>query len=231
MSDLYTDLETSTTEPDDLGIDSRTLGRVFGKMTLATIASGLAAWFMLAQGIDLALGPSIIGLLIVVVLNVWMVSKIETMNPLALYGMLAFESVYMGALLGGVLQYYEPGTILVAFIVSAIYFAALMLVGLTTHKDLTRVGTVASIALIVLIVVEIVLLFINAPALWMIASAVSLIIFAGLTAYDAQKMKYVKYDGSTSTENLTTMLALNLYLDFVNIFVNMLEIMGGVYKK
>lgn len=229
MSDLYTGLENNT-ESSALGVDSRTLGRVFGKMALAVIVSALAAGFMLSQGVNLATGPSIIGFIIVIVLNILMGSRIQTMNPIAMYGMLAFESVYMGALTGGALQHYDPGMILVAFIVSALYFAALAFVGLTTRKDLTRVGTVASVALIVLIVVEIILFFINAPVLWMIASAVSLIIFAGLTAHDAQKVKYVQYDGSTSTENLTTMLALSLYLDFVNIFLNLLQIMSGVKK-
>jgi FtsH-binding integral membrane protein len=221
MEDIDSTIGTGMALPDG------TMTRVFGKMSIAMVVSALTAWLMTALGIILPTGVTLIGLLLIVALNLILVPRTQTLAPMAMYAMFAFEAVYMGALIGGYVQYYDPMTTMVAFIVSAIYFGTLVVVGLTTHKDLTKIGSICMIALIVLIIVEIILMFINAPVLWMLASAVSLVIFAGLTAHDAQQMKDVDYDGSTSTENLTTLLALNLYLDFVNIFVNLLQILNG----
>jgi FtsH-binding integral membrane protein len=208
-------------------LDSKTMSRVFGKMTIAMLVSAVTAGIMAFYGLTLNIFATLIGLMIIVVLNMVLGTKIKTMNPMALYAMLGFESLYMGALIGGVVQQYSSAAVMVSFIVAATYFIVLMLIGLTTKKDLTKIGTLSGVALIVLIIVEVIMMFFNVPVLWMIASGISLIIFAGLTAYDAQKLKLIEYDGSVSAENMTTMIALNLYLDFVNIFMNLLQLLGG----
>lgn len=102
-----------------------------------------------------------------------------------------------------------------------------MISGWITKKDMTRVGSVCSTALIVLIIVEIIMLFIGTPGIWMLLSAVSIIIFAGLTLWDAQKLRGLTNDGSVLSENMSTFLALELYLDFLNMFMNILQLLGG----
>lgn len=205
------------------GIQTRT----FGKMAVAMIISAVVALFMAMNGIQFGLAFALIGLLAVVVLNMWLGSKIATAKPSACYLMLGFESVYTGALLGGTLQAYSPGAAFVAFLVTAVFFAGLMISGWITRKDMARVGSVCSTALIVLIIVEIIMLFIGTPGIWMLLSAVSIIIFAGLTLWDAQKLRGLADDGSVLSENMSTFLALELYLDFVNLFMNILQLLGG----
>ena len=201
--------------------------RTFGKMAVAMIISAVVALFMAMKGIQFGLAFALIGLLAVVVLNMWLGAKIATAKPSACYLMLGFESVYTGALLGGTLQAYSPGAAFVAFLVTAVFFGGLVISGWITKKDMTRVGSVCSTALIVLIIVEIIMLFIGTPGIWMLLSAVSIIIFAGLTLWDAQKLRGLTNDGSVLSENMSTFLALELYLDFVNMFMNILQLLGG----
>lgn len=201
--------------------------RTFGKMAVAMIISAVVALFMAMKGIQFGLAFALIGLLAVVVLNMWLGAKIATAKPSTCYLMLGFESVYTGALLGGTLQAYSPGAAFVAFLVTAVFFGGLVISGWITKKDMTRVGSVCSTALIVLIIVEIIMLFIGTPGIWMLLSAVSIIIFAGLTLWDAQKLRGLTNDGSVLSENMSTFLALELYLDFVNMFMNILQLLGG----
>lgn len=205
------------------GIQTRT----FGKMAVAMIISAVVALCMTMNGIQFGLAFALIGLLAVVVLNMWLVSKIATAKPSTCYIMLGFESVYIGALLGGTLQAYSPGAAFVAFLATAVFFGGLVISGWITKKDMARVGSVCSTALIVLIIVEIIMLFIGTPGIWMLLSAVSIIIFAGLTLWDAQKLRGLTDDGSVLSENMSTFLALELYLDFVNLFMNILQLLGG----
>ena len=201
--------------------------RTFGKMAVAMIISAVVALFMAMKGIQFGLAFALIGLLAVVVLNMWLGAKIAAAKPSTCYLMLGFESVYTGALLGGTLQAYSPGAAFVAFLVTAVFFGGLVISGWITKKDMTRVGSVCSTALIVLIIVEIIMLFIGTPGIWMLLSAVSIIIFAGLTLWDAQKLRGLTNDGSVLSENMSTFLALELYLDFVNMFMNILQLLGG----
>lgn len=201
--------------------------RVFVKMGAAMIVCAFAAWLMMVNRIVLGVAPALIGLALIIILNIALARKVGTASPASMYAMLVFEALYIGALTGGTLQYYDRGMIIVAFIVTALLFVALAIVGLTTRRDLTRMGNVALVALIVLIIVELALLLVNAPVLWMIASAVSIIVFTVLTARDAQRITEVVYDGSRSAENLTTMIALSMFLDFVNLFMSILRIIGS----
>lgn len=189
--------------------------------------SAVVALFMAMNGIQFGLAFALIGLLAVVVLNMWLGAKIATAKPSTCYLMLGFESVYTGALLGGTLQAYSPGAAFVAFLGTAVFFGGLVISGWITKKGMTRVGSVCSTALIVLIIVEIIMLFIGAPGIWMLLSAISIIIFAGLTLWDAQKLRGLTNDGSVLSENMSTFLALELYLDFVNLFMNILQLLGG----
>lgn len=220
MNDLYTRDSMTTAQVSD--IQSRT----FLKMMLALVISAVTAFAMLAAGLKMNIYVCLIGLLVVMAVNWWLGSKTATASPISCYAMLAFESIYMGALIGGTLQYYAPGTALVAFIVSAVYFGGLCIAGWVTKKDLTRIGNICMVALLCLIVCEVILMFIHAPVLWMVVSAVSLVIFAGLTAKDAQGLKNLIDDGSRAAENISTFMALQLYLDFINIFINILQLLG-----
>ena len=108
-----------------------------------------------------------------------------------------------------------------AFVASATVFVVMAILGTATKKDLSRWGSYASAALIGLIVAMLINMFLKSSAANYIFSFIAVIIFTILTAWDAQRMKniYLQFGGEVSTNVLAVMGALQLYLDFVNLFL------------
>lgn len=107
------------------------------------------------------------------------------------------------------------------------------ILGTITKKDLSRIGFYASAALIGLIVAMLVNLFLHNPIIDYVFSIIAVIIFTILTAWDAQRMKdiYLQYGADLSTNGLAVLGALQLYLDFVNLFLQFLDIFGANEDK
>ena len=115
-----------------------------------------------------------------------------------------------------------------AFVASATVFVVMAILGTATKKDLSRWGSYASAALIGLIVAMLINMFLKSSAANYIFSFIAVIIFTILTAWDAQRMKqiYENYSGQVSVDGLAVAGALALYLDFVNLFLQFLQIFG-----
>lgn len=201
--------------------------RTFGKMAAALVVAAVVAGLGASAGFVLGVFPMLVGLLVVIGVNVWVSRRLATLPPAAVYAFLFGEAIYIGLMLSGVLQVYSPGAVFVAFVTAALFFAGLVIAGWVTRRDLSRLGNICVVGVFVLIVVELVLLFIHAPLLWMLCAAVSLVLFAGITARDSQMVRNLSSDGSVVTENVSTMCALSLFLDFVNIFLDILQLIGG----
>lgn len=126
--------------------------------------------------------------------------------------------------------FYPVGTIYVAFGVTALTFGVMSVVGYTTSTDLTKLGGILSMALIGIIIAMIVNWFVGSSQIDYIISIFGVIIFTGLTAYDVQKLKRigagVEYE-SASSKKLAIMGALDLYLDFINLFLFLLRLMSS----
>lgn len=125
---------------------------------------------------------------------------------------------------------YSGGTLVSAFVSSAVLFIVMALFGTFTKRDLSRVGAQATAALIALIIALVINIFLQSPAIAYVFSFVGVIIFTVLTASDSQKMKqlYLNSDGSAnSTTGIAVIGAMQLYLDFVNLFIFLLQIFGG----
>lgn len=125
---------------------------------------------------------------------------------------------------------YSGGTLVSAFVSSAILFIVMALFGTFTKRDLSRVGAQATSALIALIIAFVINMFLQSPAIAYVFSFIGVIIFTVLTASDSQKMKqiYLNSDGSASTTTgIAVIGAMQLYLDFVNLFIFLLQIFGG----
>ena len=156
------------------------------------------------------------------------ISVSATRNPTGSFIMLMVLSSMYGvefALLAGV---YTGADITAAFVSSATIFIVMALYGTLTKRSLDRFGAHAMAALIALILASLINMFLNSPAITYIFSYIAVIIFVILTAYDAQKMKniYLEYNGQVSTTGLAVMGALQLYLDFINLFIQLLQIFG-----
>lgn len=141
-------------------------------------------------------------------------------------------SALMGLSISWIFAVYTSVSIAQTFMVTAIAFAGLSLYGYTTKKDLSGWGTFLMMGVIGLIVAMIVNIWLQSPAIMFAVSALGVLIFAGLTAYDTQKIKttYIQMAESGQTEWLgkaAIMGALSLYLDFLNMFMFLLQFMGG----
>ena len=143
----------------------------------------------------------------------------------------AFAAV-MGVSISSIFIVFTGVSIAQTFLVTAIAFAGLSLWGYTTKKDLSGVGTFLIMGVIGLIVASIVNIFLASSALAFAISAIGVLIFAGLTAYDTQRIKteYVAHAAHGDTEWLgkaAIMGALSLYLDFINMFMFLLQFLGN----
>lgn len=146
----------------------------------------------------------------------------------------AVYSVLNGLTFGILPIVYDLNSIYIAFLMTAAMFASMSIIGLTTKIDLTRFGSLFGVGLVVMILVALVGVFMNLSAFELIFSFVGLVLFLGLTAYDMQRIRqyYLSVQGDAQMEQKTAIYgALQLYLDFINIFLYILRIMGKGNKK
>ncbi|MDT8758898.1 Bax inhibitor-1/YccA family protein [Sphingomonas psychrotolerans] len=179
-----------------------------------------------------SIGPSILG---------WIVM----LSPLAIVFAMSFGQARMsegtlkalffayagllGASLSTIFITYTDTSIAQVFFGTAAGFAGLSLYGYTTKRDLSGFGTFLIMGLIGLIVASIVNLFLQSSMMSLVISVIGVLIFAGLTAYDTQKIKsmYVHVAGTDMMGKVVIMGALNLYLDFINMFLFLLRLFGS----
>ena len=135
----------------------------------------------------------------------------------------------MGLSLSSIFLVYTAQSITQTFFITAAAFGALSLWGYTTKRDLTGMGTFLFMGVIGLIIAMVVNIFLASPALQFAISAIGVLVFAGLTAYDTQKIKEMYYEGDEVlvAGRKAIMGALTLYLDFINLFTFLLSFMGN----
>ena len=140
----------------------------------------------------------------------------------------AFATV-MGLSMSSIFLVYTGTSIAQTFFAVSAAFMGLSLYGYTTKKDLSGFGTFLIMGVIGLIVAMVINIFLQSPAMQMAISAIGVLLFAGLTAYDTQKIKsiYAQVAGTDMIGKTIIMGALNLYLDFINMFTFLLSFMGN----
>ena len=145
----------------------------------------------------------------------------------ALFLFMAYAAL-LGVMLSSIFLTYTHGSIARTFFISAASFGALSLYGYTTQRDLSPVGSFLVMGLFGLILAMVVNMFLKSTGLDFAISAIGVLIFAGLTAWDTQKIKemYSANDDGTVSGRKTVMGALTLYLDFINLFLFMLRFLG-----
>ncbi|MFB2551396.1 Bax inhibitor-1/YccA family protein [Ensifer soli] len=135
----------------------------------------------------------------------------------------------MGLSLSSIFLVYTGESIVQTFFVTAASFGALSLFGYTTKRDLSAMGSFLVMGLFGLIIASIVNIFLASSAVAFAISAIGVVVFAGLTAWDTQKIKemYVEADGDEMAGRKAIMGALTLYLDFINLFLFLLRFLGN----
>lgn len=212
------------------------MNKVYGLMSVAMLITGGVAW---AVGTNEAMLQAIFATplkWVVMFAPLVMVFAFGAMiNRLSYAAAQLFFYVYaaaMGLSLSFIFAVYTGTSIAQTFFVTAIAFASLSLYGYTTKRDLSAFGTFLIMGLVGLILASLVNLFIASSALAFAISVIGVLIFAGLTAYDTQRIKtdYIAHAQSMDQEWLgksAIMGALNLYMDFLNLFMFLLQFLGN----
>lgn len=148
--------------------------------------------------------------------------------PIILFLFLLYSAV-MGASLSFIFLAYTSSSIYGTFAAAAGMFGLMAVVGYTTKTDLTNFGSIMMMALVGIIIASLINMFLHSSGMDYIISFIGVLVFTGLTAYDVQKLKNigsgVEY-GTATTSKLVIMGALNLYLDFINLFLFLLRLFG-----
>lgn len=214
-------------------VQRKFLTKVYGWMSLALLLSGITAFIVATSPflINLVFGNKIGFPLLAIgeIVLVWWLSasirKISTMT--ASIAFLAY-SVINGATLASIFYVFSLDSIIVVFLVSALMFIGMSLYGVFSKSDIMSFGRYFSMAIIGLIVASVINIFLKSSGFNWVISIVTVVIFTGLTAYDTRKMILVSQqaDGSDMFQKASIIGALELYLDFINIFLALLRIFG-----
>ncbi len=202
----------------------------YGWMASGLLVSGLTAYAVVAIPSLFALIFGNMGVLLLLFalnigLAVMLTSKVAQLSPAVAGGTFLAYSMLEGVLLSSVVMAYTQSSITQTFMVTAGSFAGLSAYGALTKRDLTPVGQFMLFGLIGLLLASVVNIFMASSAIQFICSCVGVVVFAGLTAYDNQRLKYM-FSVTGGAGNLAINGALMLYLDFVNLFLALLRLTG-----
>ncbi len=218
------------------------MNKVYGTMSVGMLVTFAVAWAvgtspqLLAVFRDpVTLSPNILGWIVMFAPLIMVFAFGAAINKLSAAGAQLFFYVFaavMGLSLSWIFVAFTGFSIAQVFLVTSIAFAGLSLYGYVTKKDLSGMGTFLMMGVIGLIVASIINIFLGSPAIMFAISVLGVLIFAGLTAYDTQKIKttYLQMAHSGDREWLgkaAIMGALSLYLDFINMFMFLLQLLGN----
>ena len=209
------------------------LSRVYGWMTLALVISGVTAFLAATNEtiIRLTIGNGF-GFLILAVAELalvwWLTASIHKISSGAAFFAFILYSVLNGVTLSSIFLVYKIESIFMVFFISAGMFAAMAVYGTVTKSSLSSFGKYFAMALVGIIIASLVNFLLRSPMLDWFLSIITVVIFTGLTAYDAQKMLAVSGNASDDEvfKKVSVIGALELYLDFINIFLAMLRLFG-----
>ena len=207
------------------------MSKIFGWMFI-----GLLVTFLTGYGISL--NPNMLlnvmstaGLVLIVIaefaLVIFLSARITKMKPITAKISFLLYSFVSGLTFSSIFVVYNMSSIMIVFLITAVIFALFAILGATTKIDLTKVGTYLFMGLIASILVSIVNIFLNSSSLDFMLSIIFVLIFIGLTAYDVQRLGRISQLSLIDEDNLAIYGALELYLDYVNLFLHLLSILGS----
>ena len=209
--------------------------KVYTWMTLALVITGITAWVVAHSPAILQMIMTnkilFLGLLFGELILVWSVSA--AINRLSLTTatlLFVLYSVLNGVTMSFIFLAYTYESVTNVFLITAGTFAAMAFFGYFTKTDLSSIGRILFMALIGLIIATIVNIFVKSSGFGMIVNYLGVLIFVGLTAWDTQKIKQMlsmAEDTGETAQKVALMGALSLYLDFINLFIHLLRIMGN----
>lgn len=170
-----------------------------------------------------------VGIGILIILELAVVSilsvKVRKMSPTPAKILFCFYSIINGLTFASIFVLYELESIIYIFLIAASLFAIFAILGYTTNINLLKFSTIIFMLLIGIVIVSILNIFIGSSSLDFIISIVGLVLFLGTTAYDIQKVKYYE-QLDINEDNKAILCALDLYLDYINIFIRLINLFG-----
>jgi FtsH-binding integral membrane protein len=159
----------------------------------------------------------------------WLSARIHAMSVAKAQGVFYAFAALMGISLSSILIVYTGESVARAFFITAAAFASLSIYGYTTKRDLGPLGAFLMIGVVGLLLAMIVNMFVGSMGMGLLISVGGVLIFAGLTAYDTQKIKmmYMASDSHSTAQKKSIHGALQLYLDFINMFLFLLHLLGN----
>ena len=209
--------------------ENKIFGKTFFWMFLGLLGSAIIAWYTYSSGlfIDIVLGDYFNWLLILELVVVLVFSLLFRKMPPTLVGILYFVyAMINGVTLSVIFAVFDLSSIIYLFIVSAVIYGVLGLIGYKTDKDLTSWKPYLSVFLIAGILLSIINIFIQNSTFELFLDWAILILFFGITIYDINKIKLLQQDPNIVSEKIHIYCAMQLYLDFINIFLRILSIFG-----
>ncbi len=161
------------------------------------------------------------------ILVIFLSAKVRTMGKNTARIFFILYSFVSGLTFSSIFIAYKLTSILFVFLLAAVIFLIFGLIGYYTKLDLTKWGTYLMMALIAVIICFIVNIFTANETFDFVLSVICILIFIGFTAYDVQKIKALAEEEDIPEDNLSIISALNLYLDYINIFLHLLSIIGN----
>lgn len=215
---------------NEISVENKLFGKTFFWMFLGLLGSAIVAWYAYSSGLffKIVLGGYFNMLLILELVAVLVFSLLFRKLPPTIVGILYFVYAMLdGVTLSVVFAVFELNSIIYLFVISALVFGVLAFIGYKTDKDLSSWSpyiTVFLIAGIVLSFINLVLL--KNPIFDLILDWVILALFCGITIYDINKIKMLQAEPDIAQEKIHIYCAMQLYLDFINIFLRILSIFG-----
>ncbi|MBI5324720.1 MAG: Bax inhibitor-1/YccA family protein [Ignavibacteriae bacterium] len=210
------------------------LSKVYAWMVGGLLITSLTAWYIFSTGFWKQIVTNSIlfyGLIIGEVALVFILSsKVQKMTTFLAGSLFILYSAMNGLTLSVILAVYTAESVQQVFLISAAMFAGLSVFGFVTKKDLSGIGRFMFMGLIGLLLTMVINLIMGSSMLDFLISVVGVIVFSGLTAYDTQKLKemyMVQFEGGETAAKASILGALTLYLDFINLFIFLLRLLGN----
>ena len=213
----------------------RFMVRVYNWMTTGLATTGLVAYGVASSPslTQMIFGNSLIPIVLIIAqigLVFWLAARVMQMSAQQATSVFLLYAALSGVTFSAVFLAYTASSIASTFLVTAGTFGAMSFYGYTTKKDLTSWGSFLFMGLIGIIIASVVNIFLQSSTMYWVITYAGVLIFVGLTAYDTQKIKEMNILGNEGTEEDTKEAvrgALSLYLDFINLFLMLLRIMGS----
>lgn len=196
------------------------LGLLLTFLTGFTVANNTSMLLFIFQG-----NNWIIFSIVEIVLVIFLSSRLHKMSPITAKICFIIYSIVTGITFSSIFVVYELESIIFVFGITAVLFGIFALIGHFTKMDLSKIGTYLFMGLIGIIICSILNIFIGSEGFNITICIISIILFLGYTAYDVRKIKMLA-DYYPNEDNLAICGALELYLDFINIFIDLIRLIG-----